>query len=367
MAACAVVAFAALVAAQWSPRTGLTALLRFGDSFAAGRIPAVAALPIAEFPGSGYDGQFYAQIAVAGNPAEPALAAALDNPRYRIRRILLPALAHVLGGGRPWTVLQVYALLNVAAWGALAWLLWNRLASGGARGVAAWVAILFGIGALDSVRFSLTDLPAAAVVAGAVLLAERGRHAPALAAIAIAGLTRETSVLAAPGVRPGRLIERGSWARRASDFAIAAAPVAAWSAWTAAEIRSGSATGARNLDWPALSLVRHAGDCFRHIASGSMDGRYWFGLAAVVSLGWQSVFVLRRIGVESPWIRCAFPYALLYWILGEQVWHGYWAAARSLLPLTLAFNVALVRERRFLPHFLIGNVCALHGIYRFLP
>jgi hypothetical protein len=50
---------------------------------------------------AGYDGQFYAQIAVAGNPFDPALVTALDSVAYRNRRVLVPALAHVMGWAGP--------------------------------------------------------------------------------------------------------------------------------------------------------------------------------------------------------------------------------------------------------------------------
>ena len=59
------------------------------------------------------DGQFYAQLAVAGNPFEPAVAVALDSPGYRARRILFPALVHLAGLGQPARILQIYALANL--------------------------------------------------------------------------------------------------------------------------------------------------------------------------------------------------------------------------------------------------------------
>ena len=52
----------AVVLARWDGRTGLTCLLRFGDQFAAQRIPELERLPLRTYRGIGYDGQFYAQL-----------------------------------------------------------------------------------------------------------------------------------------------------------------------------------------------------------------------------------------------------------------------------------------------------------------
>src|SRR5258708_5770718 len=225
----AVVGFVLLmVARRWDPATGLTAMPRFGEKFKAVRLPALRALPVADSPRDGYDGQFYAQIAVDPDVTDPDLARALDKPSYRPRRILLPVLAHVLGAGRPWLVLQVYALLNAAAWLWLAVVLGRLLPPTGWRPTAAWLGILLGAGAVDSVRLALTDLPAALLLVLAVRAMELGRSKAAAAWCLLAGFTREISVFAALLVRDAG----GRW----RTFALRAActgPVLAWGAWLA--------------------------------------------------------------------------------------------------------------------------------------
>src|SRR6185503_6691441 len=94
----------------YHPDTGFSSLIWFGERFAATRLGSLAEVPVETYAGLGYDGQFYAQIAVAGNPLDPALRAALDTPAYRSRRVLLPLVAHALGAGDPRRVLGVYAL-----------------------------------------------------------------------------------------------------------------------------------------------------------------------------------------------------------------------------------------------------------------
>jgi hypothetical protein len=114
--ACAVVFVLVTVTLRWDRASGFTPLIAFGENWAPQRLPALKDLPVATVPGGGYDGQFYAQIAVQPEPTSPVVQKALDNPAYRFRRILLPLLAHVLGGGQPWAILNIYALLNLAAW-----------------------------------------------------------------------------------------------------------------------------------------------------------------------------------------------------------------------------------------------------------
>ncbi|MES1195307.1 MAG: hypothetical protein ABUL65_05390, partial [Opitutus sp.] len=109
----AICLFAALIAAKFSPQTGFTSLLRFGETWNDRRLASLHGLPIAIVPHSnGYDGQFYAQLALDPLLRETETARVLDVPAYRARRILLPGAAAIAGLGRPWWTLQVYALLN---------------------------------------------------------------------------------------------------------------------------------------------------------------------------------------------------------------------------------------------------------------
>src|SRR6187549_714161 len=131
----AICIFLALVASKFSPQTGFSSLIRFGETWEPKRDARLSNLPIATVPNSnGYDGQFYAQLALDPLLLSPETSAALDVPSYRARRILTPAVASVAGAGDPWRTLQIYALLNVACWLVLAWVLYQSLA------VSDWVS-----------------------------------------------------------------------------------------------------------------------------------------------------------------------------------------------------------------------------------
>lgn len=362
--------FISLVSIRWNTRTGFTSLLRFGHDFAPTRIPAVATLPLAEAEGSGYDGQFYAQLAVEPDPSAPPFQKALDLPRYRARRILLPWIAHALGGGDAWRTLNAYALLNVGVWIAAAWWFGRRVITDGGRGFAVWLACLFSIGALDSVRFSLTDLPATLVILFAVDLSLRNKRTWSAVVLGIGGLVRETTILTASLFLQPLPRTWPAWLRAIARGAVVGLPLVGWLGWLWWKMPPDASVGVGgNIDWPGVALGRHLWHCFTEIGRGNFDSRYTFGTVAALGLAYQSCYVLARLKENSPWSAMAAPFAVLFWLLGDYVWHGYWAAARALLPLTFAFNLLLLRDLRngFLWRYILANATVLHGIYRFLP
>jgi len=100
---------------------------------------------------------------------------------------------------------------------------------------------------------------------------------------------------------------------------------------------------------------------------GNVDTRYTFGLIGTLGLAYQSIYLICRWRETDPWARIGLSFAILFWFLGDYVWHGYWAAARACLPMTFAFNYRLLKERQFTLKFAGGNLFALHGLIRFLP
>src|SRR5262245_46415883 len=144
-AACVLVVagFLATVARYYHPSYGFTAFLEFPAATHDSELPAVRNAPHYDHPGSGgYDGQFYAQLAVEPLLKNPEIDRALDNPPYRAHRILFPWIAWTMGLGRPAWILQAAAIENVLVWLAMAWLLWRLIRPATARAFVLWSGCL---------------------------------------------------------------------------------------------------------------------------------------------------------------------------------------------------------------------------------
>jgi len=97
------------------------------------------------------------------------------------------------------------------------------------------------------------------------------------------------------------------------------------------------------------------------VAVGRHSGFVWqLDLAVVVGLMAQMFFFAGRIRWSNPWWRLGAVYAFLMIFLGDAVWEHYpTAAARVLLPMTLAFNVLVPRKGWALVLLIIGNLGVL--------
>lgn len=360
--------FFVAVAAHWRPTDGFASLVHFGRNFTETRLPELGAAELTTYPAAGYDGQFYAQLAIRPDVTDPEVQRSIDNPRYRARRILLPLIAHVLGAGRPWVALQAYALLNVAAWLALAWWLHRRTAAQGLEGTLVWTCVLLSLGALESVQLALSDLPATVLIVAAVAAWLVGRRWLAVLALAAAGLTRETSALAAGLFTSPGGTRAGGWWSRLWLGAWALVPLAGWLAFLAWRVPVGDHGVEGNFDWPGAAIVRHLLLCGQMVVSGEPHLRHFFGPLAVLGLGYQSCYLLRRAFTDdSAWVRMAVPFAILFWFLGDWVWAGYWAVARACLPMSIAFFLHLPRDRHLVWRLVLTSLCLPHALYRFWP
>ncbi len=360
----AAIAFVVLfVGWRWDRTTGFTGLPRFGEDLKERRLPVLQTLPIKDSPRSGYDGQFYAQIAVEPNVASPDLGRALDKSSYRPRRILLPLLAYGLGAGQAWVVLQIYALLNTAAWLWLAVILWRLLPRNDWRHTAAWLGVMLSVGALDSVRLALTDLPAALLLVLAASAMERGRERIATLWVLLAGFTREISVAGALLVRSTAGSGRTFFLRAAST-----GPVLLWCAWLAWRL-PGPVGHEGNIDWPGFAFLRQLVSNLQLVLAGDFNPRVVFGVLGGLGLAAQSLFVLNqwRAFAANAWVRMALPFAVLFWLIGADPWLDYRAVARDCLPMTLVFNLLWARRTEASPFWLLANVIVIDGVTRMAP
>jgi hypothetical protein len=357
-----VVLFLSGVVRFYDSVTGFTSMIAFGNQFSPRTTPALAAVAHHVDAGSGYDGQFYAQLALDPLLRDQATAVALDDSAYRSRRVLLPALAYVMGFGRPAWILQAYALLNVISWLCLAWLLLRWLPVGTTRANLAWAACMLSDSLLASVRYALLDGPSLLLLALAILAVEKNRHWLAVVICALSGTARETNVLGAGMlVAPTRptLAQIGLWTLQG---AVVVMPLLAWLAYLHAHGLTPS-PGGRNFMPPFTGYCHKWVTTIGELLSGGWGSYARSSFLSLLALTTQGVTLVVRNEWRSPWWRVGMGYVALLSVLGEAVWEGNpGAASRVLLPVTFAFNILLPGNRWFWPLLILGNANIAFGL-----
>jgi hypothetical protein len=367
LAVCALVPLG-YFARQIMDRPDLTGVIYFGDQFAARELPVLRALHPQTHPSCGYDGQFYAQIALDPTMPVSLYHTALDGAAWRGQRIFLPVVAWLAGLGQPRAILVVYALLNLLAWGALLIMLQRRLQPFNARRMLALYAIMLSTGTLVSLQYALTDLPAVALG----LLATSVTEVPAALLVTCAALTKPTGLLFAAGPFLPTSLRLPEIARKAT---LALVPTAALGFWTLyiyhhfSVPRMGS-----DLGWPGVAFVHHLLDVLHRTrvriwdwndgAWNLWDNRF-FELLALFSSAVQVLFLAARPRWRDPLWRVGAAFALLFVFLSDVVCYDTIDSSRTVLMMTVAFNVLLV-EVRSMPAFLgllvAGNAGLVGGL-----
>jgi len=358
----ATVALFLWVCAQfYIPGEGFTYLVMFGGKNDARALPELHAVDHFIMSDSvGYDGQFYAQIAMHPRLGDRAIKKAVDNLPYRARRILFSWTAYAFALGDPVRALHVYSLQNIICWLLLAALLLRWFPATSFDHYLRWAGVLLCFGLCASVRGSLLDGPSLLLIAVAMALAEARRPWLATAVLGLSGLGKETNVLAgaifAPdSPRPGR-----DWLRAVLRWALIVAPVVLWMLVLHQWIGSGANAGARNFDWPLAGYVHRWQAAIADLCSSQVRVGAW-SLLVLTALSAQWLFFALRPRWESPWWRLGAAYATLMAFLGDAVWEGFpGAASRVLLPMALAFNILVPRSgKRWFLLLVLGNLTML--------
>ena len=357
-------ALAVLVARFWHPYHGFTRFVQLDEFDARNGIHEVREQPFFVYPGTGgYDGAAYAQIAFHPLLDAPDLPAAVDSLAYRARRILASALAWLAAGGRAAWITHTYAGLNLVVWPVFAWLVWRILPVTDARSWCVWAGVVCSAGALHSVRLALTDLLATTLLTVGVWLGERRRGRGALAAVAAAGLARETALAAVVGLGREALHHPRAWPRFALRAVLVALPLAAWMLYVRS--RTGpAAQGFGNFTWPVVGWIEKWADtCAEFVRHPEFTWLITTTLLATLALTVQAVYVLRRARWTDAWWRVGAVWSVMLLLLGTAVWEGHpGAATRVLLPLSVAFGVLAVRERAGWGWIGLGGLSALSGV-----
>jgi hypothetical protein len=357
----AVALFAWSMAFFYLPGMGFTYLIQFSALEHNRYVPEVKAVNHYETPdSSGYDAQWYAQIALHPRLGDPVLRRAVDSLPYRARRILFLWADWALGGGDPARVMNLYAVQNIVCWLFLALLLlrWFPPVSWG--NVFRWAATLFSFGLIFSVRGALLDGPSLLLVAVGMAFIESERLWIGALIMGIAGLGKDTSILCGAALRPADPSNPRTWAPWIARGALLLVPLAAWMLYLRLSLGHGDDIGARNFAWPFAGLMNKVQDT---VSSAVAERHYPFPTitrydgVVLVGLLAQFFFFAFRIRWRDPWWRVGAAYAILMMFLGDAVWENYpSAAARVLLPMTLAFNVCVPRRGLWPILLIAGNL-----------
>ncbi len=322
------------------------------------------------FRSSGYDAQYYAQLALDPALLDPTLTESVDNLPYRARRILLPWTAYLFGMGQPNWVLNVYALQNIVCWFLLGWLLLRWFPPTSFDRVFRWLGIMFSYGLWFSAFFSLVDGPSLLLLALALRWIEQGHSWRASAILALGGMAKETNILGAAVLAPDRWKNLNGWVRCVIQGILVALPLLAWFAllhWRFLD--TGSLAGVRNFAWPFVAYGERWADLIRVTLNGEASWKFLSsGWAMHLSLTVQAVVLLGWWQWRKAAWRLTVPFAVLAFVLGEAVWEGYpGASGRVLLPMLLGFNLLVPQARRWWPVLLLGNLTMFVGPFSLEP
>ncbi len=338
------------------PGKGFTYLVMFGAKDNARFIPELRAINRFDIPDSiGYDGAYYAQLAMHPQLSDPVLRTAIDNVPYRARRMLFSWTAYGLSFGNPPVALQIYALQNVACWFILAILLLRWFPATGWSNFLRWFAIMFSFGLCFSVRAALLDGPSLLLIAAGVYLVERGSIWWASLLLGVSGLGKETNVLAGSALAPTE--RNGVGPATALRLFVVVLPVALWIAIVRQWVGTTDAFESPNFAIPSAGYIGKWRELLADIRGHGFPSYVQGNAALICALTVQFLFFALRPRWKEVWWRIGATYCALMMLLGEAVWEAYpSASARVLLPMTLAFNVLVPRGRAWFLVFLLGNL-----------
>jgi hypothetical protein len=221
---------------------------------------------------------------------------------------------------------------------------------------------MFGEGLLASMRYSLVDGPSALLLALAVRAVEEKKHGVATGLLAASGLTRETNLLGGVILVPDKLTPR-SLATLVLRGALIVAPFALWTVYLWNLRLSGDVVGSRNFG-VFMPYVEKWQDTIRVLGMEGWDSDVRFSLLGIIGLTTQALVLLCYRHYKAPWWRLGIAYLCLMLVLGPAVWEGHpGAIARIMIPMTIAFNILLPRDRWFWPLWILGNAGVMFGCY----
>jgi hypothetical protein len=294
----------------------------------------------------GYDGQFYYYLA-----RDPLLlggdASFMDAPAYRYQRILLPALAWLLGLGQAaaigWSILGVNLLSLVLGCVAAARLFDHF-------GAPRWWLVAYGLnpGFILGVAQDLAEPLALALVTAGLWGCVANRHRTAVVVLTLAVLARETTLLVPAGLAAYYLVHERRW-RRALSYSVPLLVFAVWQLVVVWRVGALPVTGEENvLTLPGVGLFHVLGSLLGLESGVSVSdlagtirltggvGMIAEGCAAGLALATFRVHSMLRwqLGLQGLFVLCA----------GIPIWRDVASFPRDGMLLFFLFIVVVVAE-----------------------
>jgi hypothetical protein len=346
---------------NFSPQSGFTKLILFGQKFEHTRLKEITDLAPPTESKWGYDGQFYAQLAINPSLTRSDLETALDNPVYRAKRIGMPLLAFLLGFGKPAWILQIYALLNFAFWLILLAAFYHFIGIKNKRDLLLAISVLWTTGTLTSLARALTDLPAAVL---SVLAVFSNSKYVGSAFLGTAALFRETSILSFFSIMWSDQKQKVVFRQLLAYCLIMTLPVMIWALYVNSQMSAGEALKIRNFSVPFFATLQKLYDSAREVLLGfpnrTIHSRIYllFELLCPLSLVVQSVYFFIKPRIGSRIWRLGSGFAVLLFCLGGSIWVEQFAYCRSVLMLTISFNLLIheyERDAAYYSWYISGN------------
>lgn len=205
--------------------------------------------------GTGYDGQLFLTLALDPSLSDPGSLRALDNPRYRYRRIGYPALGYVLGLGHPGLIPYALVAINMLCIVAFVSIYSALLPLARPDKPHAFRA-LWGLalpGLWMTLILSTADLLGSTFFACCLLMAYSRHYTAAALALAFACLTRETYLATALAFAAYFYWQRKP--RAGGYFLLCLLPLLAWLMWVATRLDVGSTGIQENLSIPFTGIA----------------------------------------------------------------------------------------------------------------
>jgi hypothetical protein len=369
-------AFAELLSAYvrvYTPEYGITKFLVVGHEFNRRGLAVFRSTPKYMIPHDrwGFDGQFYAELALDPLLRDPQLKIALDDPSYRSRRILTSWLAWAGGLGKPFWILNVYAALNLVFWIGFVVLLTRLFRPYGWAGVAGFAAMLLTCGIIESVRSSLTDFPGYVLMTLSMMIGGAG----GAGVLALSSLAREPNILAVVGLWKYRPPWLAAIKRNALLAAIAGLPLALWVTYVIWRFPIKHSITGNNLTWPLRGIMGKLGEFSVHATNGDIAWRQWYSqlytsedlhaLLTIIAVLTQSIYLYTHREWENRFWRIGAVFVPFFLCISSIPWERHFTITRHALPITLAFNLVLaMRPRRgWVVWFVLGNCFVPYGIF----